>query len=147
MSRFCYRPIRSSLSLSLILDPMISYSIQEFLRDAGNAEQFDGNASVEKALEQLGLTRRTDLLPGMKVELKIHQIIGVAWMLEQERKPIKGGLLADDMGLGKTIQTLTRIVEGRPTKEDRQEGYAKTTLYVKLFKISLLCLSPLNMHS
>ena len=38
------------------------------------------------------------------------------------------------MGLGKTIQTLTRIVEGQPSAEDRNEGtFAKTTLYVGVY--------------
>ncbi|CAL1709544.1 unnamed protein product [Somion occarium] len=51
-------------------------------------------------------------------------------MAERESGKKSGGILADDMGLGKTIQTLTRIVEGRPKKEDLKIGYAKATLVV-----------------
>ena len=34
-----------------------------------------------------------------------HQAIGVAWMLEKEKK-LGGGILADEMGLGKVLVTL-----------------------------------------
>ncbi|KAJ1717747.1 helicase [Aspergillus flavus] len=34
---------------------------------------------------------------------------GVWWMLQQERSPIRGGILADDCGLGKTLTTLAFI--------------------------------------
>ena len=34
--------------------------------------------------------------------------------------------------LGKTIQTLARIVEGRPKKSDKEEGWSPSTLYVFL---------------
>ena len=30
-----------------------------------------------------------------------HQVIGVAWMLDKEQGPLKGGILSDEMGLGK----------------------------------------------
>jgi hypothetical protein len=43
---------------------------------AGNAEQFDGNATVDTALEKLGLKDQYQLLPGMSVALMAHQIIG-----------------------------------------------------------------------
>lgn len=39
-------------------------------------------------------------LPGMEVQLLPHQIIGVSWLLRQERESgLKGGILADEMGL------------------------------------------------
>ena|ERR1700722_15492782 len=73
-----------------------------FLITAGNAEQFDGNASVDEALKKLGLTAQRQLLPGMEVALMPHQTIGVAWMLEKEKNKIyMGGCLSDEMGLGK----------------------------------------------
>ncbi|KAI0267408.1 SNF2 family N-terminal domain-containing protein [Gloeopeniophorella convolvens] len=59
-----------------------------------------------------------------------HQIIGRTWMAERESGKKLGGILADDMGLGKTIQTLTRIVDGRPRKSDIQDGWAAATLVV-----------------
>ncbi|KAF2221052.1 SNF2 family N-terminal domain-containing protein [Elsinoe ampelina] len=44
----------------------------------------------------------------MKSTLKPHQVIGTAFMLNQEKKG-KGGILADQMGLGKTVTTLALI--------------------------------------
>lgn len=35
-----------------------------------------------------------------------------------------------DMGLGKTVQTLARIVEGKPTAAEKKAGYKAGTLYV-----------------
>ncbi|KAF8062181.1 SNF2 family DNA-dependent ATPase [Lyophyllum atratum] len=66
------------------------------------------------------------------IKLLPHQIIGRAWMRDREdlTKKRTGGILADDMGLGKTIQTLTRIVEGRARKSDRDDGWSATTLVV-----------------
>ncbi|EAU82980.1 hypothetical protein CC1G_09242 [Coprinopsis cinerea okayama7 len=81
--------------------------INKFLLLAGNAEQFDGNASVDDALKELGLKNLDDLLPGMAVALMPHQAIGVAWMLKKEKSPLKGGCMADDMGLGKASDLLT----------------------------------------
>ncbi len=47
-----------------------------------------------------------------EVQLKAHQIAGVAWLqfchkLRKEKR--RGGLLADDMGLGKTLQILSYL--------------------------------------
>ncbi|KIO02504.1 hypothetical protein M404DRAFT_649793 [Pisolithus tinctorius Marx 270] len=59
-----------------------------------------------------------------------HQVLGRIWMRERESGKKMGGILADDMGLGKTIQTLTRIVEGRPKKSDKADGWAPSTLVI-----------------
>lgn len=59
-----------------------------------------------------------------------HQVLGRIWMRDRESGKKLGGILADDMGLGKTIQTLTRIVEGRPKKSDKADGWAPSTLVV-----------------
>ncbi|KAJ3559162.1 hypothetical protein NM688_g505 [Phlebia brevispora] len=99
--------------------------IDRFLIAAGNAEQFDGNASVDRALQKLGLADMFQPLPGMEIALMPHQAIGVAWMLEKERGPLKGGCLADEMGLGKTVQMIATIVSN-PSKDPLR----KTTLIV-----------------
>ena len=55
--------------------------------------------SVTDAQEKLGLTRQDEPLGVMAVRLLPHQIIGVAWMVEQEKDVEKnGGILADAMG-------------------------------------------------
>lgn len=55
----------------------------------------------------------------MEVRLLPHQLIGVAWMLDQERVSThKGGILADDMGLGKTVQMIGTMVLNQPKVED-----------------------------
>ncbi|KAF8838463.1 hypothetical protein BDN67DRAFT_971507 [Paxillus ammoniavirescens] len=84
--------------------------ISKFLISAGNAESFDGNATVDKALEKLGLNGQYQLLPGMTVSLMPHQTIGVAWALDREKSSDKGGLLGDEMGLGKTVQIIALMV-------------------------------------
>ncbi|KAJ6618869.1 SNF2 family N-terminal domain-containing protein [Mycena sp. CBHHK59/15] len=60
------------------------------------------------------------VVPGFRDNIRLmpHQILG------------RAGILADDMGLGKTIQTLTRIVEGRPRKKDKEDGWDAPTLVV-----------------
>jgi hypothetical protein len=80
------------------------------------------------------------------VALLPHQVLGRIWMQERETGKKAGGILADDMGyavssvfistlmlilnrsLGKTIQTLARIVDGRPKKSDKADGWAAATL-------------------
>jgi SNF2 family DNA or RNA helicase len=89
------------------ISPHKSFSIEKFLVAAGNAEQFDGNANVEQALQKLGLPVLFQPLPGMTVALMPHQAIGVAWMLEKERSSAKGGCMADEMGLGKVSSRRT----------------------------------------
>lgn len=64
------------------------------------------------------------------VVLLPHQVLGRVWMRERESGKKRGGILADDMGLGKTIQTLARIVEGRPKKSDKEEGWSPSTLVI-----------------
>ncbi|OJT08730.1 hypothetical protein TRAPUB_340 [Trametes pubescens] len=75
--------------------------------------------TVKKAMDDLGIKDKKDLIPGMEVRLLPHQLIGVNWMTKQERaSPHKGGLLADDMGLGKTVQMIATMVINQPTEED-----------------------------
>lgn len=74
-----------------------------------------------------------------------HQIQAREWMKKRESGSSHGGILADDMGsvflpivvvwevelrprLGKTIQTLVRIVEGKPHKRDVSKGDIPSTL-------------------
>ena len=48
--------------------------------------------------------------------LKPWQVMGAAWMCNQESGPIKGGLVSDDCGVGKTLQALYAIyVKARQT--------------------------------
>ncbi|KAH8097049.1 SNF2 family N-terminal domain-containing protein [Cristinia sonorae] len=87
--------------------------IEQFLMNAGNAENFDGNATLDQALQKLGLDSLVRPLPGMEIPLMPHQAIGVAWMLNKEAGPNKGGILADEMGLGKTVQMISVIATNR----------------------------------
>src|SRR5277367_6788304 len=83
------------------------------------------------------------VVPGMKVSLMQHQLVGVKWMCGRENDPVLGrknknddkakkksygkvetvatvggGLLADEMGLGKTIQSIALMVHNRPQRDD-----------------------------
>jgi len=49
-------------------------------------DDFQEDIDVEKALEGLGLERLESKIEGMYVQLMPHQVIGVHWMVEQERK-------------------------------------------------------------
>ncbi|KAJ7437384.1 P-loop containing nucleoside triphosphate hydrolase protein [Mycena galericulata] len=98
--------------------------IDKFLIQAGNAEQFDGDASIEKALEKLGLQTTHELLPSLDIPLMPHQLLGVAWMVEKEKtKTLKGGCMADEMGLGKTVQMIATMC-----KNPSEDPACKTTL-------------------
>ncbi|KZV69422.1 hypothetical protein PENSPDRAFT_676105 [Peniophora sp. CONT] len=48
-------------------------------------DNFASKMKVAQGMEYLGLRTQKDLLPGIEVRLLPHQIIGVAWMLMQER--------------------------------------------------------------
>ncbi|TDL24597.1 hypothetical protein BD410DRAFT_786110 [Rickenella mellea] len=84
--------------------------IDKFFLEAGNAEQFDDNASVNDALKKLGIRDLNTPLPGMEVTLMPHQAIGVAWMMTKEKNGTMGGVLGDEMGLGKTVQMIATMV-------------------------------------
>ncbi|CCM00776.1 uncharacterized protein FIBRA_02818 [Fibroporia radiculosa] len=99
--------------------------IDKFLIAAGNAEQFDGNARVDKALDALGLDGLYRPLDGMEVALMPHQAIGVAWMLDKEKSVHKGGCLSDEMGLGKTVQMIAVMV-----RNQSDDPLCKTNLIV-----------------
>lgn len=71
--------------------------------------------TIRDAVRKLGLQSDRDLLPGLEVRLMPHQLIGVSWMVDQERaSPHKGGILADQMGLGKTVQMIATMAMNLP---------------------------------
>jgi SNF2 family DNA or RNA helicase len=78
-----------------------SDSIDESVEDP-----FDDKA-VKDAMKQLGTSdgRINGLIP----RLFPHQVIGVSWMVGQEKRSstVKGGILADDMGLGKVRRVIS----------------------------------------
>ncbi|KAL8286684.1 hypothetical protein RQP46_004212 [Phenoliferia psychrophenolica] len=94
-----------------------------FLAGAAEGQDFEGNFTVDAAAEKLSLAHHKALIPGMCIPLMPHQIIGVAWMREQEDSKWYGGILADEMGLGKTVQTIACMAHNQ--SEDPTE---KTTL-------------------
>ncbi|MFO1377186.1 MAG: DEAD/DEAH box helicase [Steroidobacteraceae bacterium] len=70
---------------------------------------------IEQRNEALGIDRQPVDLPAAlrpSVQLKAHQLEGVAWLQHLFRHSpddCRGAVLADDMGLGKTLQLLTLI--------------------------------------
>ncbi|KAJ6502104.1 SNF2 family DNA-dependent ATPase [Mycena sanguinolenta] len=107
-------------------DLMSSAQAESALRDLMAA---DSNAETTTKIDP-----EDAIVPGFKdgIRLKPYQVLGRKWMADREdvTKKRYGGILADDMGLGKTIQTLTRIVEGRPRKRDKEDGWDAPTLVV-----------------
>ncbi|KAK7038089.1 SNF2 family DNA-dependent ATPase [Favolaschia claudopus] len=107
-------------------DSMTSGQAESALRDLMAA---DSNAE-----ENIEIDPQDAIVPGFHENIRLmpHQILGRNWMRDREdvTKRRAGGILADDMGLGKTIQTLTRIVEGRPRKSDKEDGWDAPTLVV-----------------
>lgn len=62
-------------------------------------DDFKDVMSVTDAQVKLQLASQDDCLNGMSVRLLPHQIIGVSWMVDQEKDSDKnGGILADAMG-------------------------------------------------
>ncbi|KAH9996318.1 SNF2 family N-terminal domain-containing protein [Russula vinacea] len=93
-------------------------------------QSFDGKGEDESARNEVDMSQA--VVDGFceGIRLLPHQVAGRVWMTERESGKKLGGILADDMGLGKTIQTLARIVDGRPRKSDAEDGWAATTLVV-----------------
>ena len=50
------------------------------------------------------------------MQLLPFQLEGLHWMVQQEKGPWKGGMLADEMGMGKTIQTISLIMSDHITE-------------------------------
>ncbi|KAF7337965.1 SNF2 family DNA-dependent ATPase [Mycena venus] len=107
-------------------DMMSAAQAESALRDLMAA---DSNADATTEIDP-----EDAIVPGFKENIRLmpHQILGRSWMRDREdvTKKRAGGILADDMGLGKTIQTLTRIVEGRPRKRDKEDGWDAPTLVI-----------------
>jgi SNF2 family DNA or RNA helicase len=56
------------------------------------------------------------------IQLKKHQVEGVAWMQSLFKEQVNGCLLADDMGLGKTLQLLY-FIEWHAQNTDEEKPY------------------------
>lgn len=93
-------------------------------------QSFDGTEDGEGSRDEIDMSQA--VVEGFREGIRLlpHQIAGRIWMTERESGKKFGGILADDMGLGKTIQTLARIVDGRPRKSDAESGWAAATLCV-----------------
>ncbi|KAH9064612.1 SNF2 family N-terminal domain-containing protein [Lactarius vividus] len=114
---FSYEPRKTSAEAEKDLQDLLQQS-------------FDGKEDGQSAHDDIDMSQA--VVDGFREGIRLlpHQIIGRTWMAERESGKKHGGILADDMGLGKTIQTLTRIVDGRPRKSDGEDGWAATTLVV-----------------
>ncbi|WVO21837.1 uncharacterized protein IAS62_003157 [Cryptococcus decagattii] len=102
----------------------VAESLAAFFSD--NLKDFHADTDVEKALQKLGLSSLSDFLPGLKIKLMPHQVLGVSFMVEKERdQRYRGGLNGDSMGLGKTVQSIATMA-ANPS----QDVKCKTTLIV-----------------
>ncbi|KAI0320422.1 SNF2 family N-terminal domain-containing protein [Amylostereum chailletii] len=94
-------------------------------------QSFDGHEEGEDGKSD-PIDMKDAIVEGFHESIRLlpHQVVGRKWMAERESGKKMGGILADDMGLGKTIQTLVRIVDGRPRKSDKNDGWAAGTLVI-----------------
>jgi len=107
-------------------------------------QSFDGGEDGESSRDEIDMSQA--VVEGFREGIRLlpHQITGRIWMTERESGKKFGGILADDMGLGKTIQTLARIVDGRPRKSDAESGWAAATLWVRHLLHVLMTFHPLS---
>lgn len=125
----------------IMVDPVKARRMLEHLRNrAGRADRFGGTApmveliglddEVRQATDaEVDLTVAGELgdffngvvdprpeelpaPPGLRAELRPHQLAGMAWLEWMSRHGF-GAVLADDMGLGKTIQVLALLLHER----------------------------------
>mgnify|MGYP003683735511 CR=1 FL=1 len=90
---------------ALVESTLLSTSPLDHLTEADPDEVLRSSVIVHTAEREPPATITTPLL--------CFQRIGLAWMCEQERSEVRGGILADEMGMGKTIQTLALIATHR----------------------------------
>lgn len=58
---------------------------------------------------------------GLTMKMLPFQLEGLYWLLQQEKGPWRGGLLADEMGMGKTIQMISLVMSDfDPTEKNRK---------------------------
>ena len=81
-------------------------SFNKFIIAAGNAEQFDGNASVAKALETLKLPSLSSLLPGMAVAFYHIKQLALHGHSTVKRVQTKGVVLVMKWAWGKPFRQL-----------------------------------------
>ncbi|WVQ78126.1 hypothetical protein IAT38_000207 [Cryptococcus sp. DSM 104549] len=98
--------------------------LTQFFKD--NLKDFVEDTTVDEALSKLNLNSLGDYLPGLKIQLMPHQVMGVTFMLEHEKDDkCRGGILADAMGLGKTVQSIALMAANQS-----QDKACRTTLIV-----------------
>ncbi|TFY65094.1 hypothetical protein EVG20_g5717 [Dentipellis fragilis] len=112
-----YDPIKGSADAEKDLKDLLQQTFDGREEGEGEGEPIDMSEAIVEGFKD-GIT----LLP--------HQVVGRRWMAERESGKKTGGILADDMGLGKTIQTITRIVDGKPRRSDKEDGWAAATLVI-----------------
>ncbi|OCF35283.1 hypothetical protein I316_02829 [Kwoniella heveanensis BCC8398] len=102
--------------------PMSSEGLATFFSE--NLNDFIEDTTVDDSLSRLGLGALTEHLPGLRIQLMPHQVLGVDFMLKQE-KNLKhlGGINGDAMGLGKTVQSIA-LLACNPSQDPK----IKTTL-------------------
>jgi SNF2 family DNA or RNA helicase len=85
----------------------LTCSLQQFFSESFS--DFNDDATIDDAMQKLGMASMEAKFADMTVNLLPHQILGVAFMLDKERTPrYRGGLLCDAMGLGKVSWQASR---------------------------------------
>ncbi|EGG04160.1 uncharacterized protein MELLADRAFT_117156 [Melampsora larici-populina 98AG31] len=108
------------------LNAMTDAQRDEFYKKAIMNLDFEHNATVAQARKDLGMPETGEAyIAGMTCQLMPHQIIGVSWMVKEEKGSHRGGMLADEMGLGKTVEVIATMAANLPSDKHR-----RTTLII-----------------
>uniref|UniRef100_A0AC35TR30 Homeobox domain-containing protein n=1 Tax=Rhabditophanes sp. KR3021 TaxID=114890 RepID=A0AC35TR30_9BILA len=139
-----YKPTGKMLSLDLdTVGQLVAVTKQKrFINGKMTSERTDTvNEKINILMETLvqhskdfDAKKRLATPDKLKATLMDHQMLGLNWLVENDKK-FGRGILADDMGLGKTLQTIALIVHAKlHRKEDAvvQEHKRKQAAFLKL---------------
>lgn len=93
-----------------------------FLGNEGSKTEPDAIESSEDLVKRKGEQPRLAPPEDLMLPLLKFQEEGLAWMVDAENGPLRGGVLADEMGMGKTIQTVAMLLHQKEVARSKIES-------------------------